>query len=87
MNTENTLNILDQKFILAHNLLIGGLGITFITIFITVAFSLFLVMSDTKADRLKSRISPYYISYTYQILLGIMGVGVVMSLLVYSSLS
>lgn len=83
----NTQNILDQKFILAHNLLIGGLGITFLAIFITVAFSLFLVMSETKADRLKSRISPHYISYTYQILLGIMVVGVVISLLVFSHLS
>ena len=83
----NTQNILDQKFVMAHNLLIGGLGITFLAIFITVAFSLFLVMSETKADRLKSRISPHYIPYTYQILLGIMAVGVVISLLVFSHIS
>ena len=83
----NTQNILDQKFTLAHNLLIGGLGITFLAIFITVAFSIFLVMSDTKADRLKSRISPHYISYTYQILLAIMAVGVVIGMIAFSSLS
>lgn len=83
----NTQNILDQKFVMAHNLLIGGLGITFLAIFITVAFSIFLVMSETKADRLKSRISPHYISYTYQILLGIMAVGVVIGMTAFSSLS
>ena len=77
MKTE----FLDKEFIMAHNLLIGGFGIAFLAIFLMVAFSIFLVFSETKADRLKSRISPYYISYTYYILLGILVGGVFLTLI------